>query len=133
MKKFLPSKQNIIFAAVVLLIAAVLLGVQAYQKLQADSAAAEESLYYAEIHVSTSQGNIVIDQSLDEDGAFDLETEWGYTVHLEILDGQIRFVDSPCPDHVCESYGWIGYENQFAICAPSTVTILIVSKDDQVA
>ncbi len=123
------KKQNIIFAVVVLLIACSWLAVQAYQKAVADRAAAEESLYYAEVHIATSEENIVLEYSLDEDGLYDIETEWGYTVHLEVADGAIRFVDSPCPDHICESYGWISYENQFAICAPATVTVLIVAKE----
>ncbi len=129
--KFTAKKQNVIFALVILLIAGILFGVQAYQQSVADALAAEEesSPYYAQVHVATSEGNIIIDYSLDEDGLFDLETESGYTVHLEVLDGAIRFVESPCPDHICESYGWINYENQFAICAPSTVTILIAPKE----
>lgn len=127
--KNIVKKQNVIFALIVLLIAGILFGVQFYNNAKNSLASEGESPCYAQVHISTSQGNIVVDYSLDEDGLFDIETEWGYTVHLEVLDGAIRFVDSPCPDHVCESYGWISNENQFAICAPSTVTILITPKE----
>ncbi len=128
--KSIVTKQNIIFAVIILLLAGILFGIQTYNNNLAQESAEEGSPNYAQVHISTSQGNIVLDYSLDEDGLFDVETEWGYTVHLEVADGAIRFIDSPCPDHVCESYGWISNENQFAICAPSTVTILIAPKEE---
>ncbi len=38
------------------------------------------------------------------------------TVHIEIKDGAARFVDSPCPDHICEGFGWLSNEDQTATC-----------------
>ncbi|MFI3169008.1 MAG: NusG domain II-containing protein [Faecalibacterium sp.] len=126
--KLSPLKQNIIFIAVILLIAAIWFGAQTYRNHLADTSAQDTSLYYAEVHIAAADGNIVTQYSLDQDGFYDIETESGYTIHLEVLDGAIRFVNSPCPDHICETYGWINYENQFAICAPSGVTVIITPK-----
>ena len=42
-----------------------------------------------------------------------------YTVHIEVKDGAARFVDSPCPDHICEGYGWLSAEDQSATCLPA--------------
>ena len=30
-----------------------------------------------------------------------------YIVHLQVKDGAIAFLDSQCPDHVCEQFGWL--------------------------
>ena len=46
--------------------------------------------------------NTVQKISLDKDAVYDIDT--GYlTVHIEVKDGAARFIDSPCPDHICES------------------------------
>ncbi len=127
--KLTPLKQNLIFAAIILSIALIWFGLQSYRNAMIDANNQDASPYYAEVHIAASDGNIVLEYSLDENASYDIETEAGYTIHLEVLDGAIRFVDSPCPDHICETYGWINYENQFAICAPAGVTVIISPKE----
>ena len=83
---------NLLFAAVVLAIAAVLLLVRS-------------------AHSSGSK----------------LRAELIYlTVHIEVKDGAARFVDSPCPDHICESFGWLSNEDQTATCLPARAVLTIV-------
>ena len=66
-----------------------------------------------------------LDLPLDADGVYDVDT--GYlTVHVEIRDGAARFIDSPCPDHVCEGYGWLTLEDQTATCLPARAVLTIV-------
>ena len=48
------------------------------------------------------------------------------TVHIEVKDGAARFVDSPCPDHICEGYGWLSAEDQSATCLPARAVLTIV-------
>ena len=63
--------------------------------------------------------------SLDKDAVYDIDT--GYlTVHIEVKDGAARFIDSPCPDHICESFGWISQEDQTATCLPARAVLTIV-------
>ena len=51
----------------------------------------------------------------------------GYlTVHIRFLDGAARFVDSPCPDHICESFGWLSEEDQTATCLPARAVLSII-------
>lgn len=51
----------------------------------------------------------------------------GYlTVHIRIQNGAARFVDSPCPDHVCESFGWLSEEDQTATCLPARAVLTIL-------
>lgn len=59
--------------------------------------------------------------SLAQDGNYDLEGK--IPVHLEIANGSIRFVNSECPDHVCEKFGWLSRVNDQATCAPAGVVV----------
>ena len=45
---------------------------------------------------------------------------------LQIKDGAARFVDSPCPDHICEGFGWLSNEDQTATCLPARAVLTIV-------
>lgn len=65
--------------------------------------------------------------SLEEDGTYSIE-DGKFPVTLEVKDGQIRFVNSLCPDHLCEGYGFIGMEDEVAICMPAGVAVLIESE-----
>ena len=46
--------------------------------------------------------------------------------HIQIKDGAARFVDSPCPDHICEGFGWLSNEDQTATCLPARAVLTIV-------
>lgn len=46
-------------------------------------------------------------------------------VTLEVKDGSIRFIDSQCPDHLCEGFGFINSEGEYAICMPAGVAVTI--------
>lgn len=46
-------------------------------------------------------------------------------VTLEVKDGAIRFIDTVCPDHLCENEGFIRYEDETAICMPAGVAVLV--------
>ena len=60
-----------------------------------------------------------------KDATYDVDT--GYlTVHIQVQDGAARFVDSPCPDHICEHYGWLREEDQTATCLPARAVLTIV-------
>lgn len=46
-------------------------------------------------------------------------------VQLEVKDGAIRFVHSVCPDHLCEGYGWLSMDNDWAACLPAEVAVRV--------
>ena len=84
---------NLLFAAVVLVIAGVLFYLRSAG--QSGSTLGAELIY--------GDANTVQKISLDQDAVYDIDT--GYlTVHIEVKDGAARFIDSPCPDHICESF-----------------------------
>lgn len=106
---------NLLFAAVVLVIAGVLFYLRSAE--QSGSTLGAELTY--------GDANTVQKISLDKDAVYDIDT--GYlTVHIEVKDGAARFIDSPCPDHICESFGWISQEDQTATCLPARAVLTIV-------
>lgn len=54
-----------------------------------------------------------------------VEIDAALPVHLEIKDGAIRFIDSVCPDHDCERFGWQRAEPDWAACLPAGVNVRI--------
>ena len=40
-------------------------------------------------------------------------------------DGRIRFINSRCPDHICEGYGWLSKEHDQAVCMPAGVVVSV--------
>ena len=106
---------NILFAVVVLAIAAVLLAVRSHNATGGKLAA---QLIYGD-------NNTTMNLPLDVDETYDVDTGY-YTVHIQIKDGAARFVDSPCPDHICEGFGWLSNEDQTATCLPARAVLTIV-------
>ena len=97
---------NLVFAAVILAAAAVLLLVRKANQTGAPLCA---ELIYGDSNTA------------------DYAVDTGYlTVHIRIQDGAARFVDSPCPDHICESFGWLSEEDQTATCLPARAVLSIV-------
>lgn len=45
--------------------------------------------------------------------------------HLEVKDGAVRFIQSECPDHLCEHVGWLRNEGEEAICLPAGVAVRV--------
>lgn len=61
---------------------------------------------------------------LSRDGTYSIEGA-PFPVTLEVRDGAIRFVDSQCPDHICEDFGWLSKEHDQAVCAPAGVVVSV--------
>ena len=65
--------------------------------------------------------------SLEENAVHSIP-EGKFIVTLEVKDGRIRFIDSKCPDHLCEGFGFIQHEDESAICMPAGVAVLITDE-----
>ena len=59
---------------------------------------------------------------LDEDHDY-LYDVGDYIVHLQVKDGAIAFLDSQCPDHVCEQFDWLSEQDAWAACVPAGVYV----------
>ena len=115
MKQHKKLWANVLFAAVVLAAAGLLFFLRSSRP---GSAKLEAELTYGD-------ANTVLPISLAKDAVYDVDT--GYlTVHIQVQDGAARFVDSPCPDHICENYGWLREEDQSATCLPARAVLTIV-------
>lgn len=69
-------------------------------------------------------GGITETLPLEEDHDYLYEVG-GYVVHLQVKDGAIAFLDSQCPDHRCEQFGWLSQENAWAACVPAGVYLSV--------
>lgn len=114
-------KQNLLFAAVVLAAAALLFALRGWRRGQYGGMPVYAQLTYGE-------DNAVMEIPLDLDGRYDVDTGL-YVIHLEVRDGAVGFVDSPCPDHVCENYGFLSQADQQAVCLPARAVLMIVPRE----
>lgn len=108
--KRLSWKANLLFAAV-LLTAAALLVFLLRPRSKAEPLAAVVDF-----------GGITEVLPLDKDYDY-LYDVGSYVVHLQVKDGTISFQDSQCPDHVCEQFGQLSEEGAWAACVPAGVYV----------
>lgn len=51
--------------------------------------------------------------------------------HIRIQDGQVRFIDSPCPNKLCVHAGWISQGGDNNTCLPNRVSVQIPGNDSR--
>ena len=108
-------KKNLIFALVILMLAAALyFGVRAAHSGKGNGLQA----------VVDFGGGVSETLSLDKDYDY-LYDVGNYVVHLQVKDGAIAFLDSQCPDHVCEQFGWLDKDGAWAACVPAGVYVVV--------
>ena len=114
-RKRKPWMKNLIFALVVLVLAAALyFGVRAAHSGKGGGLQA----------VVDFGDGITEVLPLDKDYDYLYEVG-GYVVHLQVKDGAISFQDSQCPDHVCEQFGWLDKDGAWAACVPAGVYVVV--------
>ena len=71
-------------------------------------------------------GDPQVEQRIDlrKNAEYDIDTGL-YTIHLRVENGGIAFVDSPCPDHLCEGFGTLKNEGDWAACMPAKASVTI--------
>lgn len=72
----------------------------------------------------TCDRTVVMMIDLREDGIYHIDA--ALPVTLEVKDGAVRFINSVCPDHLCEGYGFIDIPPEHAICMPALVSVQVV-------
>ena len=76
------------------------------------------------VFASVTYGNKEIMRiSLSKDQIYEIDADLPVT--LEVVDGHIHFIDSVCPDHLCEGFGLISLEHEYAICMPARIALQI--------
>lgn len=109
------TKQNLIFLAVVLV---VIGGLLAWRYAGRQTAGTEAVLQYGD---PAQEMRI----PLAKDAVYDIDTGF-YTIHLQVQDEGIAFIDSPCPDHLCEGFGTLRKVGDWAACLPARASLTIV-------
>ena len=71
-------------------------------------------------------GDPQVEQRIDlrKNADYDIDTGT-YTIHLHVEDGGIAFVNSPCPDHLCEGFGTLKNQGDWAACMPAKASLTI--------
>lgn len=72
--------------------------------------------------VSATGERIVLD--LAHDGMHRIDGRRGESV-VEVADGRVRFIESPCRHRVCIAAGWLDADGDFAACAPNGVALQV--------
>jgi len=49
--------------------------------------------------------------------------------YLQVRNGRIRFIDSPCPTKLCVHAGWLSQGGETATCLPNHVSIQVLGDD----
>lgn len=66
--------------------------------------------------------------SLAEDKIYHIDSG-KLPVTLQVENGAIRFIESKCPDHICEGYGYISNVDQSAVCLPAGVAVMVTKEN----
>ena len=112
-------KKNVLFALVVLALAAAIL--IAVRVLHPGKGSGLQAV------VDFGSG---VSETLSLDKDYDYLYDVGdYVVHLQVKDGAVSFQDSQCPDHVCEQFGWLDKEGAWAACVPAGVYVVVTAAD----
>ncbi len=114
------KKMNLIFVLVILTLAIALAVWVWMERKDAHS-------LFAVVLYPKEDGQHEMIVPLDEDRVYDVETCFD-TVHLQVKDGAIAFINSPCPDHNCEAFGWLHEKGTFAMCAPNNTGVFVDEK-----
>ena len=120
-RKRKPWMKNLIFALVVLVLAAALyFGVRAAHSGKGSGLQAV---------VDFGDG---ITETLPLDTDHDYLYDVGdYVMHLQVKDGAVAFLDSQCPDHVCEQFGWLSEQDAWAACVPAGVYVTVQAAETE--
>ena len=74
-------------------------------------------------------GKEVFRASLADDGHLSADGPLGKT-EIEVKDGRVRVIDSPCRRKTCVHTGWIDKAYQTIICMPNRVVIHLTGGGD---
>lgn len=78
---------------------------------------------FAQVTVAGKEQRLV---NLKEDGIVEMEGQLGIS-KLEIADGRIRFLESPCPNKICIHAGWLEEGSKIATCLPNRIAVEVVA------
>ncbi len=74
-------------------------------------------------------GEVVRSLPLDRDGRFEIAGRLGPSL-VEVAQGRVRFVRSPCPGKLCVHAGWLHLAGETSFCLPNGVGLRVAGLHD---
>ena len=115
MKKVRPADVSIIFVSV------IIIGLFSYFAYSSPG-------NNIEVSVQTSEGRWIF--PLEEEGTYRFNGPLGETV-VEIEDGSVRVLSSPCREQICVATGKISRPGTWIACLPNQVFIRLEGTDEE--
>lgn len=75
-----------------------------------------------------SGGKTVAILNIHRDQVVDVEGPLGLS-RIEIRGGKVRFLSSPCANHLCLLRGWVQTTGDSVVCLPNRVSVTVVGGD----
>jgi len=69
-------------------------------------------------------GSVVAILNLDQQETVGVEGDLGVTV-VEVIDGGVHIISSPCPNHTCMKMGFVRMKGQMLVCVPNRVVVVV--------
>lgn len=114
MGKLLTTADKLLLSCIILLLPLLYFSVW-FQELHADSVKIWSPNHGFQSYTLNQEQKILVEGAL------------GNSV-LEIQNGKVRFVDSPCINKVCIRAGWLSRAGGFAACLPNKVSMEITGE-----
>jgi hypothetical protein len=80
-----------------------------------------------EVRIVGADGKEII-ASLQENHQFKIPGPLGTSI-IEVRDGKVRFVSSPCHGQLCVHAGWLHFGGEFTACLPNRVSVAVVGRE----
>jgi hypothetical protein len=79
---------------------------------------------HAEVTVS---GQKALSLELARNDIYEVPGPIGVT-RIEVRDGKVRILSSPCPRQVCRHGGWIGAPGELLVCLPNELVVRVAGE-----
>lgn len=80
-----------------------------------------------EVRIVGDDGREIL-ASLREDRELNIPGPLGTSV-IEIRDGRVRFVSSPCHGQLCVHAGWLHFGGEFTACLPNRISVAVLGRE----
>jgi hypothetical protein len=80
-----------------------------------------------EVRIVGADGKEIL-ASLREDRDLSIAGPLGSSI-IEIRDGRVRFVSSPCHGQLCVHAGWLHFGGEFTACLPNRISVAVVGRE----
>lgn len=118
---YLSIKSRLVTGDVVVLVSALILLIFLYSYYWRDGSIGHQ----AAIHLGGKHWqnvDLYQNQWIEVPGALGISK-------IQVKDGKIRFVESPCNSKQCIHQGWLSHGGELAVCLPNKVSVQILSVD----